>query len=57
MTTPQELDRVHAVGSPGGPQMTIMRRCRSCRADAMGLLDDDRSGDLAAAAQLKESVA
>ncbi|HEY6795276.1 MAG TPA: nitrogenase cofactor biosynthesis protein NifB [Kineosporiaceae bacterium] len=55
--TPQELrdvqDRCEALGAgdPGGMSMTMMRHCRQCRADAVGLLDEDLGAQFAGPAR------
>jgi nitrogen fixation protein NifB len=46
--TPQEVSALQAAcESTGGAEMSMMRHCRQCRADAVGLLGEDRSEDFA----------
>lgn len=44
---PKELHRIQEEIGRDGPR--VMRHCRQCRADAIGLLGQDRSGDFALA--------
>jgi nitrogen fixation protein NifB len=44
--TPQELKRLQdRCAGDSGADLTMMRHCRQCRADAVGLLGEDRSGE------------
>ena len=41
--TPQELARLQDACESGGGVMNVMRHCRQCRADAVGMLGEDQS--------------
>jgi nitrogen fixation protein NifB len=46
--TPQEVAALHAACErDAGAEMSMMRHCRQCRADAVGLLGEDRSEEFA----------
>jgi nitrogen fixation protein NifB len=45
--TPRELKALQDRCEGNGANMNMMRHCRQCRADAVGLLGEDRSGEFA----------